>query len=115
ALQNRFLTLSRFQLLLADACPLLSQVLIQIASYPDEASPASWAELFTQRLIACGFPGPHALNSETFQVYQRMLDLLQGFKTLTYIQPILSKQAALYAFQKMTQQTIFQAEQTAHA
>jgi ATP-dependent helicase/nuclease subunit B len=115
ALQSRFLTPAGFIKALSQTCPALSQLLTQLSAYPAEASPAQWAALFTQRLTEFGFPGPVALNSENYQAYQRLLDLLHTFKTLTCIQPTLSKQAALLYFKQLVQQTLFQPQQTNHA
>lgn len=111
ALQARFITLKHFQTSIQQTCPILEQLLISLTPYPEQATPSEWADLFITRLIAFGFPGPYALISETYQAYQRLLDLLNTFKELSFIQSHFSQRAALHYFKQMAQQSLFQPQQ----
>jgi ATP-dependent helicase/nuclease subunit B len=112
ALQARFITSTHFCNAIKQTCPILEHLLISMTPYPDQASPSEWADLFIKRLITFGFPGPHPLISETYQAYQRLLDLLNTFKELSFIQPELSQREALHYFKQLAQQSLFQPQQS---
>ena len=111
-LQKLTFSLALFSQHLSSTAPKLAQLLSQITDYPHQAPVEAWIHLFQQRLNQLGFPGNYGLNSESHQVYQRLLSLFDEFRTLQIISPILAKEEAFDAFTQLSQNTIFQVQKT---
>ena len=114
-MQHRQLSLSGFIQRCQSAAPLLSKRLKNISSYPSSASPFEWAQCFDTRLQQMGFPGELALNSASYQCYQRFTKALNEFRTLSLIRPTVDFQEALHLLQAVLQQIIFQPQASATA
>lgn len=91
--------------------PELSRILKNKVPYPEHASLMTWASLFKQRLAALGFPGEYALDSESYQCFQRFMTLFDEFIALSVIQSEMPLEEALNALRSLAQQTIFQYKQ----
>lgn len=109
-LQARQFPFRFFTQALKPQCPKLAELLLTLPSYPKQDTPTNWAMHFINRLIHCGFPGAVALNSTTYQTYQRLLSLFDAFKELSLVCPQLTRAQALKYFKQLTHDTIFQAE-----
>jgi len=73
-----------------------------------ELLPSAWAELFSQRLAAMGWPGERVINSAEYQLLQRWHDLLKEFAALDLtVTPIKFAQAVAH-LKQLAKQTIFQ-------
>jgi probable DNA repair protein len=107
-------TLHAFNQSLIETSPQLAELLNKIKPFPIEATPHVWTHLFLERLNGLGFPGEYTLNSEQYQCYSRFVSLIDEFRQLARISPIMSCAEALNAFTELARGTIFQA-QKAHA
>jgi len=90
--------------------PLLAKTLSALSPYKEQASLNEWIDCFIERLSQLGFPGGASLNSESYQAYTRFLGLFDEFRALGLISEVLDKKAALDAFKRLADQTIFQAQ-----
>lgn len=110
-MQERVIALAALIKELSPYAPTLATLLKKMHPYPALASPQIWATLFYQRLFAFGFPGEYALDSASYQCYQRFLLLFDEFKQLHLFNEQLSQQQALQSLQNLAQTTIFQPQQ----
>jgi ATP-dependent helicase/nuclease subunit B len=90
--------------------PQLAQRLTGLTEYPEQTTVANWVELFKARLVALGFPGEYALNSPTYQCFQRLLLLFDEFLQLTVINEHLPLSQAIEALQELAKSTLFQTQ-----
>jgi ATP-dependent helicase/nuclease subunit B len=82
-----------------------------ITSHETEAQPPSaWADCFSRRLIALGWPGGRALNSLEYQVIQRWQELLVEFAELDAVIGAIDHHEAHHLLQRLAAQTPFQPE-----
>lgn len=88
--------------------PVLGDKLSTLSTYPLQATPAEWVTFFKTRLGHLGFPGEYALNTATYQCYQRFLALCDEFLQLALLSPIMPQHEALACLQNLAQNTIFQ-------
>lgn len=114
-MQHRQLSLNAFIQRGYSKAPLLSKRLKSVSSYPDAASPFEWANHFDTRLQQLGFPGEAALNSATYQCYQRFNKALNDFRSLSVVRPSLSRDEAVQLLHTLLQQIIFQPQASASA
>ena len=110
-LQERLIDTSLFIEELFRYAPKLATALNTITHYPQSASPHAWVALFQERLTYLGFPGEYALNSGTYQCYQRFLLVFDEFKQLNLLVSTVSLNDAMKLLTELTQTTIFQPEQ----
>jgi ATP-dependent helicase/nuclease subunit B len=97
---------------LNDAAPKLAELVKKMAKYPTQASPQCWINAFTTRLISLGFPGQYPLNSESYQCYQRFLNLFTEFRQLCLITTKMTQTTALTALKNLAKSTIFQPQKS---
>ncbi|MCW8450051.1 PD-(D/E)XK nuclease family protein [Legionella quinlivanii] len=88
--------------------PGLYKTLSSIEIYPQSASPSQWLQHFQNRLNHMGFPGDQALDSETYQCLQKLLNLFSELKQLQLFSSNLSQEQALDALHSIASNTIFQ-------
>lgn len=91
--------------------PKLAHVLQQMTDYPNVSTGFQWAQQFKQRLSTLGFPGAYALDSATYQCYQRFLMLFDEFVELTLVNTQFTAEEALNVLRDLAQQTVFQFKQ----
>lgn len=124
-LQSSLITFEQFLKVLNDNSPCSQQLNLQrstlatrlqhLTPYPNTASAYEWEQIFIKRLIECGFPGEFAFTSETSQVYQRFIKLLQSFKELHVVTTTISKNVALKFLIDMLKNCLFQPKQNIKA
>ena len=88
--------------------PALSKRLENLTYYPATATPNAWADLFLERLTAIGFPGEYAMDSLTYQCFERLTNLFDEFRQLSLLEQALTQQDALATFNDYVKATIFQ-------
>lgn len=109
-LQEELIPFAPFLKAIKQYAPELERVLSSLKPYPASASPSEWFFLFSEQLANLGFPGEYSLSSTNYQHYQRFLSLLEEFKQLQLITPLMSITQALTALERLANTTIFQAK-----
>lgn len=98
------------------ACPLLSNLLVQLShlikKYTDNflAKPSFWSDYFAKKLEAVGWPGERLLISSEFQLLERWSELLTEFAGLDFILGNLSQTQALQQLYELMNNLLFQSK-----
>lgn len=100
---------------LAPLSPGLHTALSHLTPYPATASLFEWIDHFKGRLLALGFPGGTAHDSQQYQCFQRFMDLFDDFLQQALITPDLSASDALQLLEELARHTLFQPQQPAQA
>ncbi|CDZ77005.1 putative DNA repair protein [Legionella massiliensis] len=111
-LQEHQFSHSSFLKAIEKPAPKLAELLGTLVPYPAKDSPQGWLNHFSNRLFALGFPGEYALNSSSYQCYQRFLALFDEFKQLALLSHEMTEAEALATFKNLAKSTIFQAKNT---
>ncbi len=90
--------------------PVLATILATLPCLPDAAEVSEWVGVFLQRLQHFGFPGEITLSSESYQCYQRLLELFDEFYGLGLMAQTLSREEALLTLSQLAKSTVFQAQ-----
>ncbi len=109
-LQERALSFKTFKYALKDKTPYLFDALNALTPYPKKAPMRHWATLFLDRLRTLGFPGEKPLQSIQYQCFERFIGLFDTLISLSIIQPEMTSQEALTAFQDIAKACVFQPE-----
>lgn len=104
--------LKSFTKALQSHAPLLANLLDNLNTYPEKASPQAWASHFKSRLKLLGFPGEYTLTSENYQYLQRLQLLFDDFEQLALIANALTQTEALSHLQTLARTTIFQIQKS---
>jgi ATP-dependent helicase/nuclease subunit B len=78
--------------------PLLGRALNAAAAhpFPDEgAAPSAWARVFSERLVALGWPGSDAVTSRVHQAVEAWSEMLERLAGLDAVLPVLTAAEAL--------------------
>lgn len=110
-LTNNTILISDFILACQKTAPKLTNSLKNLVIYPKYASPMDWVTIFKKRLTNLSFPGEYGLPSASYQSFQRLLALFDEFQQLTIINNNMSVETAIFALNKLIQETIFQLQQ----
>ncbi|VVC76089.1 ATP-dependent helicase/deoxyribonuclease subunit B [Aquicella siphonis] len=86
----------------------IQQYLDTLDNITEPLTYAEWANVFSQLLTVCGWPGERSLNSEEYQVTETWLELLVSMGTLDTVSTPANFTQAWHALQKMTADTVFQ-------
>ena len=82
---------------------------------PKFASPAAWVVLFDDCLLAFGWPGAGARDSDDFQLINRWRELLNDFARLDLVSSSMSSSVAVGQLVRMAADTLFQPESRGNA
>ncbi len=95
------------------ASPVLGEIVRSLMDFQsergrDRALPSAWGELWSQLLLALGWPGERALNSSEYQTKERFSELLSSLGVLDPVYGLVDRSTALQAVLRMAQETVFQ-------
>jgi ATP-dependent helicase/nuclease subunit B len=96
----------------AHSAPMLAERLRNwralLDSFPKKQLPSAWAEGFARGLLALGWPGDRALDSEEYQTVEAWRELLSAFSSLDEITGRIDYAEAFSTLVRMTGERIFQ-------
>ncbi len=91
--------------------PQFTQLICQLNEYPEKAPPKVWVQQFKERLMQMGFPGEYPINSSTYQLFQRFVDVFDELLQLSIIYNDMTAQTAFAALYDICKSTVFQIKQ----
>lgn len=85
-----------------------------LETFPDEASPKDWIDIFEKRLACFGFPCSTPLNENNQKVLSQFYLFIEALQSISLVMPIINKNDALDILEKSIQDAIHQPPQNYH-